>query len=256
MLAGAASLGPIGCGTFLDEVSSNEFWKRSWFHPPPPLEVLRSDNDGDHRARALRALTEPKEHGGSDQDQDMIIKILTTAAANERQALCRLAAVETLSHFKDPRAVEGLKEAYYHAGSFNPDEATVLRCMTLRALGEAGNANAVDLLVRVLREPPVEGPDQDKDQKMQERLAAARALGHFKHYQAVEALVAVLKTEQKDMIALRDVAHKSLEDATGKQLPPDAKAWDDLIHRSGPTELAGTPSEGRNTGVLPASGWR
>ena len=60
--------------------------------------------------------------------------------------------------------------------------------------------------------------------------AAARALGKFSHYQATEALVRVMQNE-KD-IALRDRAHESLQIATGKKLPPDAKEWEQLLHQA------------------------
>jgi HEAT repeat protein len=220
-----------GCSGLWDEVSSSEFSIGKLFYRPSPLAVLRDSKDGDHRARALRALKEPRQHGGSEADQDAVVAILTTAASSEHQALCRMAAIQSLRHFKDPRAVEGLKEAYYRAGSFNPDTATIIRCQALEALGDTRNPAAVELLVKVLREPPVEGPEQDRQQKMDERIAAARSLGQFKHYQAAEALVAVLRTEQD--VALRDSAHSSLESATGKHLPADAQVWADFLHQPG-----------------------
>ena len=65
---------------------------------------------------------------------------------------------------------------------------------------------------------------------LDERIAAARALGKFPHYEAAEALAGVLRTD-KD-VALRDVAHASLQEATGKDLPPDAQAWADFLHQS------------------------
>src|SRR5262249_12017985 len=78
-----------------------------------------------------------------------------------------------------------------------------------------------------LREPPVAGnsADVDKQQKMDERIAAARSLGKDQHYQATAALVDVLRSE-KD-VALRDRAHRSLVLATGKDLPPDPQARPD-----------------------------
>ena len=68
------------------------------------------------------------------------------------------------------------------------------------------------------------------------RFAAARALANFSHYQATEALMQVLKTERD--VALRDRAHESLQTATGKTLPPDPKAWEDLLHQTGDTNVA------------------
>jgi hypothetical protein len=257
LLLAAAGLGQAGCAGFVDDVTSSEFWKKNPFSPPPPpLEVLKSDTDGDHRARALRALTEPSQRGGSPQEQDMIVTILCTAANKERQALCRLAAVDTLAHFKDKRVVEALKEAYYGAGDFSPAEAAWLKCRALEALGEVGDPGAVELLVKVLKEPPVEGPDEDRQLKAEERHAAARALGKFKQppdrepSAAVAALSSVLKTEQKD-IALRSCARQALEEATGRSLPPDAP---DEPPRRGGDRLADGDAR-KDSGVQPA-GWK
>jgi hypothetical protein len=56
-------------------------------------------------------------------------------------------------------------------------------------------------------------------------------LSHFHHYQATEALYSVLRAEKED-VALRDCAHESLQVCTGKHLPPDPKAWDELLHQT------------------------
>jgi HEAT repeat protein len=211
-------------------VTSRDFSWKSWFNKPNPLIVLRDSSDGDQRAKALRALQEPKLYGGSDADQDAILQILTTAAAKEKQPLCRLAAIQSLGHFKDPRGLKGLTEAFYNASAFSPETATVIRCQALTAMGETGNPAAVELLARVVREPPAEGTENEKQQTIDVRIAAARALGKFSHYQATEALVRVMQTE-KD-IALRDRAYESLQAATGKKLPPDGKEWEQLLHQA------------------------
>jgi HEAT repeat protein len=219
-----------GCAGFWDDVTSRDFSWSGMFTKPNPLVVLRDSSDGDQRAKALAALREPKQFGGMDADQDAIVKILVTAAATEKQPLCRLAAIESLGRFKDPRAVQGLTEAFYNASAFAPETATVIRCQALSALGETGNPAAVELLARVVREPPAEGTELERQQTLDVRIAAARALGKFSHYQATEALVRVLQTE-KD-VALRDRAHESLVAATGKKLPPDAKEWEQLLHQA------------------------
>jgi len=222
----ALCLFQAGC-TFFDEFSFRHI-KEDYFTPDPdPLTVIRDSSDGNKRAKALRALREPNGNGGAKQDQDAIVKILTHCAANEPTALCRMAAIDALRSFKDARAVAAIKDAYYRAGSFNPETAVVLRCQCLSALGEMGNPAALDLLVRVLREPPVEGPDQDKQQKLDERIAAARALGRFRQEQATGALVTVLRSEED--VALRTCAHESLVSATGKELPADAEAWNQFM---------------------------
>jgi HEAT repeat protein len=219
-----------GCANFWDDVTSRDFSWHSMFSKPNPLVVLRDSSDGDQRAKALASLREPKQLGGTDADQDAIVRILVTAAATEKQPLCRLAAIESLGRFKDPRAVNGLVEAFYNASAFAPETATVIRCEALTALSETGNPAAVELLARVVREPPAEGTELERQQSLDVRIAAARALGKFSHYQATEALVRVMQTD-KD-IALKDRAYESLVEATGKKLPPDAKEWDQLLHQA------------------------
>jgi HEAT repeat protein len=223
-----------GCAGFWDEVTSRDFTVQSLFVKSSPLVVLRDSKDGDKRAKAYAALREPKQNGGTPEEQEMVIQLLSTAAVSERQSLCRVAAIESLGHFKDPRAVEALKTAYERANSFPPDQANRIRCQALTALGETGNPAAVDFLVRVVQQPPIDphkGTEQDKQHVTDERIAAARALGHFSHYQATEALLSVLQKD-KD-VALRDRAHESLQMATGKKLPADPKAWDEVLHREG-----------------------
>jgi hypothetical protein len=235
-------LAHAGCANFWDEVTSRDFhFKDVFAQRPDPLWVVRNSPDGDKRAKALRALQEPLAHGGTAEQQEVVVPVLLYAAAKDTQPLCRLAAVQSLRTFKDPRAVEGIKDAYYRAGSFNPETANVIRCQALEALGETSSPAAVDLLVQVLREPPVEGPDPDRQQKLDERIAAAHALGHFKSYQATEALVGVLRTDQD--VALRQRANESLQAATGKDFPADARVWADFLHQPGNQEaLAAQPS--------------
>ena len=229
-LLAAACLGTTGCGgTFWDTVTRRDFKMDMLYQHPDPLVVIRDSQDADDRARALRALREPIKNGGSQKDQDVVVTVLTTAAESDRQVVCRMAAISSLRHFQDPRAVEGLKEAYYRAGSFNPETATILRCQAIDALGGTGQPGAVELLVKVLKEPPVEGATADKQQKMDERIAAARALGHFKEYQATEALAGVLQSDQD--VALRNRATESLCGITGQKLPADYQPWADFLNQ-------------------------
>ena len=50
------------------------------------------------------ALREPLQNGGAQKDQDVVVNVLTTAAESDRQVVCRMAAISSLRHFKDPRA--------------------------------------------------------------------------------------------------------------------------------------------------------
>ena len=136
-------------------------------------------------------------------------------------------------------------DAYERASYFQrdrPDALETIQEQALQALGVNGNPVAVDLLVRVLKTPPVTGTDKDKQNDLNQRIYAARALAHFPQYQAAEALVSVLRTEQD--VALRNRATESLQEITGQDLPPNAEAWADFLHKSGKEGLAKKPSLG------------
>jgi len=235
-----------GCAGFWDEVTSREFKFKDMFKPAPdPLWVIRNSNDGDKKSKALRSLKEPLQHGGSQQQQDVIVKLLIQSATSDPQPLCRLAAISTLQHFKDPRAAPALIDAYERASYFQrdrPEAMETIQEQALQALGINGNPIAVDLLVRILKAPPGTGPAGDKQNDLNQRICAARALGHFPQYQAAEALVSVLRNEQD--VALRDRATESLREITGKDLPANAEAWADLLHKSGSAALAKKPGLG------------
>jgi hypothetical protein len=244
-----------GCANFWDEVTSRDFEPKNLFVKPNPLDVLAHSNDGSKRAQALRSLREPLQYGGSQKDQDVFVEILTTAATADRQPLCRLAAIKALGHFKDPRAVEALRNAYLEAKPFAPETNTIIGQQALVALGQTGSPAARDLLVRVAGEPPktADSSEQEKQQAMDLRLTAVRALANpkFSHYEVTDTLVKVLQTE-KD-VAMRDRAHESLQVVTGKKLPPDARAWEDLLHKSGKGADALAQEPARKGNVL---GWR
>jgi hypothetical protein len=229
------SLGLCGCASFWDEVTSKDFSINTYFNPPNPLTVLKESTDGDQRAKALAALHEPKANGGTDQDQDFVVQVLCTAASSERQPWCRLKAIGSLGQFKDPRAVKGLEDAYYKASVFPQDTAHPIRVASITAMGNTKNPDAVPILVRLLRQKPVEGSEQEKRQNMDERIAAAHSLSNFNQYPATEALVAVAQSE-KD-IALRDCAYDSLKTITGKDLPNDPQAWAEFLHQNGEKDI-------------------
>jgi hypothetical protein len=77
----------------------------------------------------------------------------------------------------------------------------------------------------------------DRQQTLDERFAAIRGLAKFKQYDAIETLVHILETERD--AGLRDCAHKSLKEATGKTLPPDAVAWREMLRDPNNPAVAG-----------------
>ncbi len=251
-LAAAFLASLAGCAA-MDDFSWTQRNFEVFSTPSDPVAAARSE-DANIRKRALRVLHEPMASGGSKQDQDACVTLLCHAAAADPTALCRMAAIDTLRKYQDPRAIEGLKEAYYRAGSFHGEQATVLRRLALAALGEKTQSPAAaELLVSVLREPAAEGPDVDRDSRVQERIVAARALAKFQNYQATSALVETLG--KADDVGLRRVSHESLVTITHEDIPPDAKQWEDYLRRSGGRQPAPRQTWAGD-GLLRAVGWK
>lgn len=240
LLAALLSLSLSGCASFWDDMTAKDTSVgaklKGIFVKPEPLVVLRDSKDGDERAKALRALREPKQRGGSDQEQDFMVDLLAKSATTEKQPLCRLAAIQKLGTFKDPRVAKHLEAAFYQVDDFTPEVATRIQCAAIAAMGDNNNPQAIPFLVEKLKEPQAERSDLAQ-QRNDRCVAAARALGHYKDYQVTEALAAVLQRSNED-IALRDCAHASLQLATGKKLPAEFHAWDEFLHPKDEKALA------------------
>src|SRR5947209_14448319 len=90
--AAAGALGLTGCAGTYDLVTSQRFKDRPFhtlFVTEDPMEVLEKVQDGDDRVRAMRNLKEPKEHGGSQAQQDKAIAVLQEAATMDKRPLVR-----------------------------------------------------------------------------------------------------------------------------------------------------------------------
>lgn len=213
-----------GCGNFWHEITSNERdWRYiSWGGRPDPLEVLRDSKDHTRRAQALGDLAEPS----NLKDRDVYLNILATAAKDDREPLCRLAAINTLGNYKDPRAARALEEIYQQPRlPFQAEYNHLIRKQSLAALEKTGDKEAKHLLVRVARQPgpPTDASLTDRQQTQDEKIIAIRALGKYREPDCVDTLVYVLRTE-KD-VALRDSAAQSLETITGKAYSRDPQQW-------------------------------
>jgi hypothetical protein len=246
--------GLSGCAGTWDELSRKDIpiGQRfsNLFHTPDPLVVLRDSEIGDERARALRSLKEPAAHGGSDHDQEYILKILVTAARSDPHPVCRVAAIQSLGRFRDPRAAQALIDAFFdvpNAAGFSSESIAIVQVAALTAMGQTRHPATVDTLARVVREPvpSFDVPQEEKQHDRDRRIAAIRALGNFSHYQATEALVHVLKQEKDAGLRMR--AHESLVNLTGKDLPPDGAAWEAMFQQA--------PPEKRPENRINLAGW-
>ena len=228
----AASVALSGCARLWDDMTANGSIRWTLlFDRTPPLVVLAESHDGDLRARAFEALKEPKQNGGTDQDQTMVVELLAVAAREEPQTICRLAAIEKLGEFKDPRAAKALVDAFYAPANFGEKNA-VVRIATLKSLARTGDPAAIPALVAAL----------ESDPSMDVRMTAADSLGRFRQGPAAEALVRVLQNDRD--VALRYQAQVSLQEITGKDLPPNAEAWQKYLKEStGPDQQLAKSNE-------------
>jgi hypothetical protein len=226
---------------------SHDFTMSSMWTSKDPLVVLRDSSDGNERHKALAALQEPQQHGGSQKDQETVMQILEMSAKGDQQALCRMAALRTLGRFKDPRAADILDQVYLQPLPFPSDINGMVRQQCLTSLAETGGPIALKRLILVAKEPQAseKAPEAVKQETLDRRLAAVRGLAKFKDPEAAATLAYLMKSE-KD-IAMKDRAHESLQACTGKHLPPDSPQWSALIQPAMPS----APS----TGVVPVGSW-
>lgn len=267
---GVAFIGSFGCAGTYDLVTSQRFRERpmhTLFGSDDPMYVLENVEEGDDRVRAMRELKEPKKNGGSDADQDKAINILQVSATSDKRPFIRLAAIEALSRFEDPRAGSILITAYQNAlneaptkpsdlmqvggirqsgNGFTPESITFLQCRVMESLAKHKQPASLSLLINVASTPveqkkPVEPAGgvlklegsiaTNENDRVDVRLAAIRALGNYeKNMQAAQALVSIMQTE-KD-VAVIGRTHEALVKVTGQDLPAEASVWVEWLGRN------------------------
>jgi HEAT repeat protein len=207
-----------------DDVTSRDFHFRSLVSRPDPMTVLRDSSDGDARAKAMANLKEPRRNGGSDAEQEEVMRILTVAATSDSQPLCRMAAVQKLGTFQDARAVPALTSAYEAAAQLPPEVAEAVQSRALSSLGETRQPAAINFLVTVAtKRSPADGTDRERQQARTGRIAAVRALNNYDHSPEVADAMAQLMQNEKD-VALRDRARETYVKVTGHEPPADSVA--------------------------------
>lgn len=262
----------VGCTHTWDDLTSRRFRRepfQTMFVAPEPMSVLRDPQaTGDERVRAMQRLDEPLHHGGGQAEQDEAIEILTRTATSDKQGLARIAAIDALSRFEDPRVTEVLVSAYYNAlptstakteedgtmrfvkpaghsepaaqrlfdplaptdpTAFPPEMIASIQCQALTALGKTGNREALPLLAEVAARP-IDAAENDQLGPQQQRSVKLAAVRALGEFPAERRAVEPLVQVLGDRdIALRDEAHEGLIQITGHELPPDPGAWEPLL---------------------------
>lgn len=260
-----------GCATTWDTVTSRKFRQnplKAMFQTDDPLTVMRSNPEGDERARAMQRLKEPIRHGGTSTEQDEAIRLLSDAATADPSPLIRVAAIDALARFEDTRTTAILAAAY-QAGdgvppgvekpkrrrSLNPDDPALLaerfslrgpvgfpdevtstiRSRAITALANTGRAEALPIL-SVAAQGGGENPiDRDT------QLAAVRGLARMRAPDSVRVLIDVMKSEKGKDPALTTRARESLVSLTGKDYPPDPQMWETALN-AGTATIVPEPS--------------
>jgi HEAT repeat protein len=183
----ALGLAAAGCANTWDTLSSRRFRDKpmeTLFSKEDPMVALRNNGEGDDRIRAMHAIQEPKRNGGSDAQQDELVQILGRTATEDKAALCRLAAIDALSRFEDPRVPPILVTAYRNAtieepqsaanaasesgieqvglrrrhiaappSTFAPEIVTAIQCRSLEALGATHSPAGLAMLCDIASKP-------------------------------------------------------------------------------------------------------
>lgn len=263
-----------GCAGTWDTITSRRFRTEPFttmgkmVNPEDPLVVLRADppRDGDERAKAMRRLKEPLRAKGTQQDQDEVIDVLARSAVRDPSPVLRLAAVEALGRFEDPRAGPILMQAYHAAHGRTGPEPKPADDEPVRQVGatdrprgdwrrgaerfpltgptgfppetvgvircrslEALGKTGTPEAARFLANVVTEPAAAENPDERGVRLAAVRGLTACRQPESVVALAHVLGKDAGKDAAVAGRAHDGLVRLTGKRLPPDPKQWDQVV---------------------------
>ena len=269
-----------GCASTWDTVTSRRFRDKPFevmFTREDPMTVLRSNPDGEARARAMLALKEPAANGQGEAVQDEALQLLHTAATTDKSPWVRIAAIEALGKFEDPRAVQSLMQAFHTApgttisqqgggatgqdveqamfsragrmGSpsilagpqgFPDDQVMNIRGRCLESLAKGKHPEAVQFLAEVAQGRG-QLVNENEDASMFVRQRAVAGLGQIRNKDSVRALNDVLASEHNKDVTLTNLAHAGLVSLTGRNLPADPEQWSGVV-QAGNFEVTPEPN--------------
>jgi hypothetical protein len=250
-----------GCASTWDTATSRQFHRDLVSNPvralvvsDDPMTVLRTNPDGQARAKAMRRLVEPAANGRADEQAEAM-QYLTEAATLDPSPVVRAAAIHALGTFQDPHALDVLKAAYAQAtGSktpapaggapnapglladrsalfgpqgFPPEVVLLLKTRTLEAMAKTGRPEAFPFLAEVAALPDDAKVPSQVDRDV--RLAAVKALGSVRTKESAALLAQVMTVEANRDTALANRAHEGLVELTGHTYPVGAAEWSGVV---------------------------
>ncbi|QVL33279.1 hypothetical protein KIH39_05010 [Telmatocola sphagniphila] len=278
-VVGALSLLTAGCGLTGDQITSKRFrdepFKMTFGQREEPMSVLTRDNaEGDERIDAMQRLQEPMSRGGSKTEQDTAIRILTEIATSDPQGMCRLAAVEALGRFQDPRAGVALMQAYQNApintlngthivlqaaynpttpgarqaGNFTLDMIARIQEQTMESIGKCKSPEGKALLIETAMRSTKKTEQKEEltfnssydaeHYRFDIRLAAIHALRNYVgDMQVAKTLIEILQSERE--IAVQHRCIEALKAVTNQDHGNVPQAWIDSWKTSSAAMAAG-----------------
>ena len=197
----AGILGPVsGCDTTSQDLNS----LAKSFAPPTPRQaaekMLNPHDPDDRREGTLLIANAP--FGGSPP----YLRTYRDYVEHEQDPLVKAAAVRALAKHGTAEDAPLIARQLTH-------ENVQVRWEAAKGLQRIHNPQVVRDLLEVLRDP---------EERLDVRVAAARALGQYREDRVFQGLVAALDARQ---LAVNAAAEQSLETLTGQTLGRDPRPW-------------------------------
>lgn len=262
-----ANIFSLGCASTWEKVSNRKFWKdpvKSTFQTEDPMYVLRNKVDGTERAEAMRRLKEPARNGRTAQEQEEALQMLGHAATSDPSPVVRIAAIDALARFEDPRTTAMILAAYHQASAlssstkvaeiangvqqtaaskkeyggldlfglngptgFQPEFVSAIRVRAIDGLGTKTSPEVIGFLASLTQRQDTNTLETSTEHDI--RVAAVKQLGQMRDPQAVQVLAKVLEAERQRDVTLASRAHEGLVQLTGKNLPPEPAQWNQVV---------------------------
>ena len=263
-LVGLLTAPLVGCASTWDTLSSHQFQSdfasnpyKAMFVSDDPMTVLRTNPDGEARAKAMRRLVEPAANG-HPEEQAEAMQYLSDAATLDNSPVVRAAAIDALGKFKDPNVMQILKAAYAQSSSnrsveqalarpkppsapgllsdrsglfgptgYPPEVVFLLKSRVIEAMANSGSPEAFAFIAEIAKKP--EDPKSSTMVERDVRLAAVKSLSAIRSQESAQLLAQLMVAETSRDTAIANRAHEGLVELTGYTYPVGSAEWNGVI---------------------------